>query len=718
MKDNRLRILGLRCYRPNGNGIVANNVDKMQKCLKHKDNWTFFYQGITFEEANECFKLSQMFFNDSVYLYDNRELKISISAIVGINGAGKSTILDMILRVLNNFSAAAISEMPVYNAAEHLHYIDNVYASLLVYINGEIIELKIDGRHIELNSYISHANTFIFKKDDAKSIAINVEGDRETPIRESNTNIPLGELFYSLFFNYSLYSYSYRDYYSEITTDKKLHTIDEKKEYDEEDHFWLTGLFHKNDGYQTPVVINPMREHGLINGVRENYLAKERLLSMMFYTDGKVGIDGKKNYPFRTINETLHIEGFFVKPFEGYWRSKWKDKDMVCKSLGVSRQSILYKKNFEKVSAKIVEYVRETYKLNKNIFDMSQTAWDYIVYKVLKIAITYKRWNRIYNNIRSTNPDWGRLKQHIIDLSADYSHITVKLRRVISFLALGTYQGNGGVFKFEHLDDKAFTDKLKVLKKHLPNATLNDMLPPPVLDIDFIIGKSVDENTNDIINFEGLSSGERQIAYVVSNFVYHLVNINSAHDRKEKVHPKQASNIKYEYVNVVFDEIELYFHPDLQRRFISYLLSSLNNIRLPHIKGVNIILATHSPFILSDLPSTNVLRLWEDENKCKETFCANIHDMLSQSFFMEYTIGQKAQQEVERIAKMYNQYKDGNRNVVVELADKCRYIASIVADDYIGSTVKSMVKEMYGYVNVEERIKELESEIRKLRKRR
>lgn len=711
MSDNRIRILGLRCYHPQRRGVEAQNVERMQKCLIHKDDWIFFYQGISYDEKSKCFRLPKDFFDDSRFMYDNDNLKISISAIVGVNGAGKSTILDMMMRILNNISAAAISEMPVHNAAEHLHYIDDVYASLLVYIDCQIVDIQVYGRNLKLSRY--KEKNFDFYLDAQNLINVPIEGDNITPIRECHEEIPLQKLFYTMYFNYSLYAYNYRDYWNEFTSDEKLKAIDDKRTYNQQDHFWLTGLFHKNDGYQTPVVINPMREEGKIDGVKENYLAKERLLSMMFYTDGTI-LNGKKNYPFRTINGNLHIVGFSLVPFEDSWRKRWKDKDLVCESLGINRQSVLYKKNYEEVIRKIKECVCETYGLDKDVFDGSQVAWCYIAYKILKISRTYKRWNRIYNNIRLTNPNWDRLRDHISDLSKDYSHMTVKLRRVISFLALGTYRGNKGIFKFGYLDSDDFTKNLIELKKHLPKATLNDMLPPPVLDIDFIMEKQVDEETIDHVSFEGLSSGERQIAYVISNFICHLVNINSAHDRQEKAHSNQARNIKYEYVNVVFDEIELYFHPDLQRRFISYLLSAINNISLQHIKGVNILMATHSPFILSDLPRTNVLRLWENDNDRKETFCANIHDMLSQNFFMEYTIGQKAQQEVENIAIMYNQYKKGDNNIIGGKADKCRYIADIVADDYIGSTVKSMVKEMFGYYNVEERIDKLKAEIRNL----
>lgn len=112
--------------------------------------------------------------------------------------------------------------------------------------------------------------------------------------------------------------------------------------------------------------------------------------------------------------------------------------------------------------------------------------------------------------------------------------------------------------------------------------------------------------------------------------------------------------LKYKYVNVVFDEIELYFHPDLQRRFLSLIISALRNIHIEHIEGVNILMVTHSPFVLSDIPRSNVLVLSKQGEICGETFCANIHEMLGQNFFMEYTMGQIAQEEIEEIFSKYN----------------------------------------------------------------
>jgi hypothetical protein len=89
------------------------------------------------------------------------------------------------------------------------------------------------------------------------------------------------------------------------------------------------------------------------------------------------------------------------------------------------------------------------------------------------------------------------------------------------------------------------------------------------------------------------------------------------------------------------DEIELYFHPEMQRHFVNRLIKSIGDLKKyldGNVDSVNIILATHSPFILSDIPSTNILRLENGKPSFEsfgETFGANIHDLLANEFFLD-----------------------------------------------------------------------------------
>lgn len=71
------------------------------------------------------------------YLYDDfytGTLKgkphLQISAIVGQNGSGKSSIVEFIMRLVNNFASATLGEKKQGPTATRLHYIDKVDGEL------------------------------------------------------------------------------------------------------------------------------------------------------------------------------------------------------------------------------------------------------------------------------------------------------------------------------------------------------------------------------------------------------------------------------------------------------------------------------------------------------------------------------------------------------------------------------------------------------------
>jgi hypothetical protein len=92
---------------------------------------------------------------------------------------------------------------------------------------------------------------------------------------------------------------------------------------------------------------------------------------------------------------------------------------------------------------------------------------------------------------------------------------------------------------------------------------------------------------------------------------------------------------------LLIDEVELYSHPQWQKNYISRIIPAIQCI----FTGINvqIVLSTHSPFVVSDLPKQNLIFLKKDSSGLcinsnieiqTETFAANIHELFTNSFFL------------------------------------------------------------------------------------
>ena len=99
---------------------------------------------------------------------------------------------------------------------------------------------------------------------------------------------------------------------------------------------------------------------------------------------------------------------------------------------------------------------------------------------------------------------------------------------------------------------------------------------------------------------------------------------------------------------LVLDEPDLNLHPEWCRRFIDDCITLVNNY-----SDVNIqfIIATHSPYMISDVPKENVFSLEVKEKmveikRAEKSFAANIIDILSDTFFLDYSIGEFARKKI------------------------------------------------------------------------
>ena len=176
---------------------------------------------------------------------------------------------------------------------------------------------------------------------------------------------------------------------------------------------------------------------------------------------------------------------------------------------------------------------------------------------------------------------------------------------------------------------------------------------------------------------------------------------------------------------ILVDEGENTLHPNWQKKYVKYLTTFLKD-NFPN-KNIHLIITSHSPFILSDLPKENVIFLEkykenDDEVKkenqkvgnCKNVskdmdikpFGANIHTLLSHGFFMEDGLmGEFAKNKIEEIKKFYEivkflepknkKYKRILKILYLFKIKKFNHIQSIIGEQFLQKIIKNYLDELY-----------------------
>lgn len=195
---------------------------------------------------------------------------------------------------------------------------------------------------------------------------------------------------------------------------------------------------------------------------------------------------------------------------------------------------------------------------------------------------------------------------------------------------------------------------------------------------------SLGESTSDIgirfeISFGNLSDGERRI-YDIFSQIKSIIDYGSN---------------KIETIVLLLDEPELYLHPEWSRKLI-FLINEYVQIFSTNIK-IQIILTSHSPFIVSDLPKDRMIFMNKD-SKLRNTFGKNIHELFREGFFMKSTVGEFAKQKIEwAINELDKPSEEVDR-------EKLGYIISIIGERFIRKKLEEKYETKFT-VNKKEKLK-------------
>ena len=236
MGKSRFRIIALRPITPKGkDDETLARVMSIQKKV-FGEEWLYFFEGYKLTDIPDAVAGDddmQPFFgyqlkvpedpNEDGLLYDTDKIAVCISAVVGKNGSGKSSAVELMIRILNNFSVAAKGEKKNHLGAEHLFFIEDVYGSIVAVIGDMYFQIQVYGRSVKIGRYVWNEDNHCYLCEPlTEMLGLHDKENRYRPIEGNGIGkMQLPYLFYTAIFNYSMYAFNYKDYYEERTIENR-----------------------------------------------------------------------------------------------------------------------------------------------------------------------------------------------------------------------------------------------------------------------------------------------------------------------------------------------------------------------------------------------------------------------------------------------------------------------------------------------------------------
>jgi len=566
---------------------------------------------------------------------------INITAIVGENGSGKSSVSKLIFLLLycKNYDME-------YNPIHHENIIDTVRN----FTNKELFLIFYDSKNVSYSkiSMKYFIKSLVEKKKFSKPINMGEDFSIEDILFGSEEvvskcSLPYDEIekekikTFFIHFNYML------DTFYDGTQDK-----------------WIKDIYHKADSYQTPLLLEPYKNNNgrqLIDLELIEYLNSQKMLNFFsIFNKNKSLVEFFKSniIKFKIANRVINEDEECLS----------KIKDLIAYKF----YQLYYDNNIflnlreekkEKI-CRVFDTINKLYE-DKNYLDLTYL---YIALKVLK-----SKENLFQKDEYQRIKDWATKLENENDILKFKNDI--KLKNLISANA-PKYEVKKIQLSIDFIDAKIYDET--TFKENINKPTDIDKVKeilkfiPPWLDVEWF---------EDEKSINSLSSGEKSFFTFIINLMYQVQNINQTDD--------------YNRIIIFLDETELGLHPQWQKEYLSKIVLAINQI---NTKKVNLIFATHSPFLISDLPKENVIFLdtfndGKDMNKeitqkkypkvdiknlengnCINVsdyveinpFGANIHTLLSDGFFMNGGLmGEFAKGKINEIVKFYNDVKEGNK---------------------------------------------------------
>lgn len=544
--------------------------------------------------------------------------RINVQAVVGVNGSGKSSLFEIIYRVINNLSCL-LNRGKRRKTAADLCYINGLYAEIYYVLDGLLARISCLGDKVEFQ--LGDENPVVLTALD-KGIVSSEKVIMADFVKWAKEN-----LFYTIVTNYSLQAFNANDYKRERCLVLGNQKSKKEAEDDADGKIWMNSLFHKNDGYMTPIVLNPYRDNGIFDMNKELHLTLYRLSAIMIYAK-RHDRNFMEDYGLNKILYTFDADSLAKKYLEDYRVSRDIYTDYRYQIFG-----------YMDLGSKMLQTYGVADCLDfKNKYQ--RAAAMYLIYKTFSIANSYPSYEE-FSDIGELDEftqqvsfeTEAKVDKLVKTILKDHSHISLKIRQTLHFLnALQKERSKNPDSFFDEFTYDDYFKRVFVGRNDRSMREIQEYLPPSFFTIEILMNryKNGEVTNEDPIPLEQMSAGERQYLYTFSTYIYHILNLLSI---------QESHRVKYRNINLILDEVEICFHPEYQRRFVNELLGYIKRLYMNRWASYNIMIATHSPFVLSDIPQGNILYLEDgkmvDSKNFKNPFAANICDILYQSFFLK-----------------------------------------------------------------------------------
>ncbi|MBP2198156.1 AAA family ATPase [Pantoea cypripedii] len=230
----------------------------------------------------------------------------------------------------------------------------------------------------------------------------------------------------------------------------------------------------------------------------------------------------------------------------------------------------------------------------------------------------------------------------------DARHIIPKYNSLLNYIS--KIDSEESAFKllneFSPLCNYFFSVDPYTLVKSLYNMQRGNITRNGTVRYEFSPARYNDEPFRNILSVmaqikENVSESRFTIEPPFSTGEWKIIDLYATLHRKAKDARTRANNMQ-----LLLDEPDSDLHPDLQRCLIKSMLDLLATYSQ---RNFQVIISSHNPIVVSDLPSASVIAVDPSSEMLGKTFGSNIHDLFKHRFFVERSVGEFASNKIREV---------------------------------------------------------------------